>query len=324
MTLPALNAWLIPDAPPVSEMGSANAASPEKRHCLNTKSDLPALTLLYVPADRPERVEKALRSTADIVAIDLEDAVAPNRKTRGRTDLARALEGCELSRAIQVRINPLGSQWHEDDLECVSELPPEVSVRLPKVSSGADIEAVGARLDGRSVHAIIESPLGVENAFEIANSGVSSIALGEADLRSGLGLPLDSGDSSGLFWARARIVNAAAAAGLVPPLMSVYTRIRDLEGLRETSVGARELGFMGRSAIHPIQLDVIREAFSPSADEIDRARNTLGRLRGAHADGSGTVVLEDGSFLDAAMIKASRRTTALSEAVKNNVPVSET
>lgn len=316
MILPAPNARPIPDAPPVSEMGSATAATAEKRHCLKTTSDSPALTLLYVPADRPDRVEKALRSTADIVTIDLEDAVAPNRKTRGRECLTRVLESCELSRAIQVRINPRGSQWHEDDLGCVSELPSEVSVRLPKATSGADIEAVGARLDDRSVHAIIESPLGVENAFEIATSGVSSIALGEADLRSGLGLPLDSGDSSALVWARARIVNAAAAAELVPPMMSVYTRIRDLDGLRETSVGARDLGFMGRSAIHPIQLDVIREAFSPRAEEVDRARNTLDRLRGAHEDGSGTVVLEDGSFLDAAMIRASRRIVALSQAVQ--------
>lgn len=315
MTLPAPNARPITDTPPVSEMGPATAATAEKRHCLKTMSDSTALTLLYVPADRPERVEKALRSAADIVAIDLEDAVAPDRKAQGRVDLARVLRNCELPRAIQVRVNPRGSQWHEDDLKCVSELAPEVSVRLPKAISGSDIDAVGARLDDRNVHAIIESPLGVENAFEIATSGVSSIALGEADLISGLGLPLDSSDSSGLVWARSRIVNAAAAAGLEPPLMSVYTRIRDLEGLYETSVCARGLGFMGRSAIHPVQLDVIREAFSPRADEIDRARNTLDRLRGAHADGSGTVVLEDGSFLDAAMVRASRRIVALSEAV---------
>lgn len=305
-------------------MESVTATTTDKRHCLKTTSDSLALTLLYVPADRPDRVEKALRSTADIVAIDLEDAVAPSRKSRARVDLEKMLKGCELSRPVQVRINPRGSQWHEDDLDFVSELLPAVSVRLPKAIGGADIEAVGVRLGDRPVHAIIESPLGVENAFEIAISGVSSIALGEADLRSSLGLPLDSGDSTGLDWARARIVNAAAAAGLVPPLMSVYTGIRDLEGLHESSARARNLGFMGRSAIHPMQLDVIREAFSPRAEEVERAQNTLDRLRGAHSDGSGTVVLEDGSFLDSAMIRAARRTVALAATVQRDVPVSGT
>lgn len=273
----------------------------------------PVLTLLYVPGDQPERVSKAFASKADVVAIDLEDAVAPGRKRQARENLKELLGAGEPPTSTQVRINPRGSGWHEDDLASIAALPEAVAVRLPKATSREDIAAVKTCLGNRPIHALIESPLGVENAFEIAQSGVSSIALGEADLRSGLNVPAEAGDSPGLFWARSRIVNAAAAAGLAPPMMSVYTGVHDLIGLRESSVTGRKLGFLGRNAIHPKQLDVIREAFCPDEDELGRALGILNRIEGAHADGSGTVVLEDGSFLDVAMVESARRTVAIAD-----------
>lgn len=117
---------------------------------------------------------------------------------------------------------------------------------------------LASRLPGHALHALIESPLGVESAFEIASAG---IGLGEADLRSALGVAT----AEHLGWQRARIVNAAAAAGLEPPAMSVYADVRDLEGLRASCEAGRASGFVGRAAIHPAQLPVIREAFTPSA-----------------------------------------------------------
>lgn len=275
-------------------------------------ADAPLTTLLYVPADRPDRIEKALASSADIVAVDLEDAVAPERKEKARKNVLDLLRGDSRGRHIQVRINPRGSDWHESDLDCIAHLGPDIAIRLPKTIAVEDVQTVRRRAGDRAIHALIESALGVERAFEIASSGVESIGLGEADLRSCLGLPAGARGDDGLTWARARIVNAAAAAGLDPPLMSVYTRLKDDEGLRRSSEYGRSLGFLGRTAIHPAQLETIRAAFRPSMDELEAAKVTLARLDGARVDGAGTVVLSDGSFLDVAMIKSAQRAVALS------------
>ena len=141
---------------------------------------------------------------------------------------------------------------------------------------------LASRLPGRALHALIESPLGVESAFEIASAG---IGLGEADLRSALGVAT----AEHLGWQRARIVNAAAAAGLEPPAMSVYADVRDLEGLRASCEAGRASGFVGRAAILP----VIREAFTPSGAEVARAREVLQGFATASETGGGTFVLAE-------------------------------
>ena len=275
-------------------------------------TDRIVLTALYVPADRPDRVAKALAAGADQVIVDLEDAVAPSAKEAARVALAEALAGAAPGAPpVQVRVNARGSAWHEDDLAAVAALTTDVAVRLPKTASPDDVAAVRGLAPGRRIHALIESAIGVERAFDIASSGVSTIALGEADLRSQLGLP--SGSDEGLQWIRSRVVNAAAAAGLPAPKMSAYADVRDAEGLAGSCAAGRALGFLGRTAIHPSQLPVIERAFRPSAAEAERAREIVSRVGSAAADGSGTVVLEDGTFLDVAMVDAARRTVALAE-----------
>jgi len=269
------------------------------------------LTALYAPGDRLDRVGKALASGADIVIVDLEDAVAPSRKEQARAALAelRPVHGV----GLQVRVNARGGEWHEDDLAAVAELPADVGVRLPKVQSGDEVRAVAERLPGRPIHALLESALGVERAFDIASAGVASIALGEADLRSQLGLPRGVAGEPGLLWARARIVYASAAAGIPAPMMSVYADLADPEGLAASCASGRALGFVGRSAIHPAQLATIESAFAPTPDEVARAREVLSRIASATADGVGTVVLDDGTFLDIAMLESARRTLALAD-----------
>lgn len=297
-----------------------------------------ALTALYVPADRGDRIEKALAAGADIVIVDLEDAVAPSRKDAARAALATLGMGLpgsvgSVGAAVQVRINARGSRWHEADLAAVGALPADVGVRVPKVESAEDIRAVADAVPGHAIHALVESALGVERAFEIASAGiasagiasagvesvgvasagVASVALGEADLRSQLGLAPGMAGEPGLRWARSRLVNAAAAAGLPAPMMSVYADIRDAIGLAASCATGRALGLVGRAAIHPSQLPVIVAAFAPSAAEVARAREVLARVGAARADGVGTVVLDDGTFLDVAMVRAARRTLALAD-----------
>ena len=277
-----------------------------------------ALTLLYAPANRPDRVAKALAAGADIVVVDLEDAVPADEKAAARAGLADAIATRTDEVRVQVRINARGTAWHDADLGAVALLPDWVEARVPKVESAADVAAVRERIPGRRLHALLETALGVENALEIARAGVSSLGLGEADLRSQLGLPRGPEGDPGISWQRSRIVNAAAAAGLAPPIMSVYTNVRDAEGLRQSCREGRAGGFLGRGAIHPAQLPVIREAFAPTADDVSRAEEILARVGGAGPDQGGVFVLDDGSFLDAAMVAGARRTIAVANRARSD------
>ncbi|WP_053205107.1 HpcH/HpaI aldolase/citrate lyase family protein [Jiangella muralis] len=258
------------------------------------------LTLLYVPADRPDRAAKALASAADVVILDLEDAVAPSAK-----DAARAGVGSLLTdeRAVQVRVNAPGTPWGADDLAMVAGLPPSVGVRVPKVSSPADVAAVRAVAGPRPVHVLLETAAGVEAAYAVASApGVASIGLGEADLASDLGV---SGPD-GLAWCRQRLVVAARAAGLPPPAMAVWADLRDDDGLAASCRAGRALGFVGRAAIHPKQLPVIEAGFRPSADEVERAAEVV-----AAVGAGGVAVLPGGRFVDVAMVAQARRVLAL-------------
>lgn len=271
-----------------------------------------ALTWLYVPGDRPDRVAKAFASEADVVVVDLEDAVAPDHKVAARDGLADLLAelGAEHpGRDVQVRVNATGSPWAEADHAVVAALPALVGARLPKVVGAAHVRELAAAVGDRPLHLLVESARGVEEAYDAAraHSRVVTLGLGEADLRSDLGVD----DDDGLAWSRSRIVIAARAAGLAAPSMSVHPHVRDDEGLTRSCAVGRRLGFLGRAAIHPRQLPVIVAAFLPSEDELARAREVLAAVAGAQAMGQGTVLLQDGRFLDVAMVNNARRIVEL-------------
>lgn len=262
----------------------------------------PPLTWLYVPGDRPDRVATALASAADVVIVDLEDAVAADAKAGARQSTADALQAASDLRPVQVRINAVGTPWHEGDLDMAAALPRTVGLRLPKAERVEAVRDVAAAVPDRPLHLLVESALGLEHTYDLASCGVVSIGLGEADLRADLGVTADEG----LLWARGRIVAAAAAAGLPPPSMSAFTDVRDLEGLAASCRTGRSLGFLGRTAIHPAQLAVIRTAFTPTAEEIDRAQQLL-----AAAEGRGAIALPDGRFVDEAVLRQARRVVTL-------------
>ena len=270
----------------------------------------PPLTWLYAPGDRPERFAKAIASEADVIIVDLEDAVAPGHKDAAREN-ARLLLSQPTPKPVVVRINDIRSAWGAADLARLRDTPSLAGVRVPKVESAEDVRAVRTALGSRSLPltCLIESARGVEAAFEIASAdpNVAGIALGEADLRSDLGVS----DEEGLLWARSRIVVAARAADLPAPAMSVYTKIDDLEGLAASCRRGRSLGFVGRAAIHPRQLPVIAECFMPTGAEISAARELLDALAQANTAEHGVVVLASGQFVDRAMIKGAERVVAL-------------
>jgi len=267
----------------------------------------PPLTLLYVPADRPDRVRKALASAADVVLVDLEDAVAPAHKEQARRGLSELLADC--TRPVQVRVNHPGTPWGAADVEAVAALPVPVGLRVPKVEDPAEVRRLADRVPGRRLHLLVESALGVERAFDLAGAAgqVASLALGEADLRSDLRVS----DETGLLWVRGRVVNAARAAGLPSPSMSAYTDVVDLAGLAASCRAGRALGFIGRTAVHPRQLDTIRQSFLPTPAELDRAREVITRVGEARAAGIGALALADGTFLDIAMVEQAHAVLAL-------------
>ena len=265
---------------------------------------------LYVPGDDPRRIEKALATGADAVVIDLEDSVAPNRKEEARSNAATVLESVP-ARPVFVRINAPGSELAARDIAAVAALQLS-GLRLPKVESLESVRLVAETLEAlrseAGIQCLIESALGLEHALEIARSHerVAGISLGEADLAADLGVR----DEAGLLYARSRIVSASRAAGLPGPVQSVYTNVKDLDGLRRSTEEGKNMGFVGRSAIHPSQVPIINEVFTPTEEEVAEAQELLDRLEGEAGSGTGAFVLEDGRFVDRAVVESARRTLA--------------
>lgn len=266
------------------------------------------LTWLYVPGDRPEVVTKALASGADVVVVDLEDAVAPDRKEYARTATAERLTDPQPV-PVHVRINALDGPLAIPDLQSLEGLPGISGLRLPKVTAPQDVVRVATlpSAAGLPLHALLETALGIEHAFAIATAhpALHGIALGEADLRADLGVRGDAG----LDWCRSRVVVAARAAGLAPPPQSVHPDIRDLDTLTASCAHGRALGFLGRAAIHPRQLPVIERAYLPTPEEIEEAEQIVK----AAATDEGAQALPDGRFIDAAVVAAARRTLSLAD-----------
>ncbi len=279
-----------------------------------TRQGHPIRSYLYVPGSDPRRMRKALSSEADAVVFDLEDAVAPSRKEEARRNVAEALRSAP-EKPVFVRINAAGSALAEEDLRAVAG-PNLSGVRLPKTESVEEVRRVAGVLDEHrceaGIQCLLESALGLELAFEISRcSGrVVGVGLGEADLAADLGV---SGEA-GLLYARSRVVAAARAAGLPGPVQSVHTDVRDAAGLRRSTQEGRALGFLGRSAIHPAQVGIINDVFTPTEKELFDAEDLLERLETSAGMGTGAFVLEDGRFVDRAVVERARTVIAFARA----------
>jgi citrate lyase subunit beta/citryl-CoA lyase len=281
--------------------------------------DPPIRSYLYVPGSDPRRIENALASEADAVVLDLEDAVAPNRKEEARETVAGFLRSGD-EKPIFVRVNVPGSALAEEDIEAVAE-PNLAGLRLPKTESAEAVRRVAKRLEDlrceAGIQCLIESALGLELVFEIARAHerVVGMSLGEADLAADLGVR----DDAGLLYARSRLVVATRAAGLPGPVQSVYTNVRDEEGLRRSTEEGKNQGFVGRSAIHPNQLSTINEVFTPTEREVAEAEDLLARLEESAGSGTVAFALEDGRFVDEAVVGSARLTLALARREREEI-----
>ncbi|MPZ62848.1 MAG: CoA ester lyase [Propionibacteriales bacterium] len=255
---------------------------------------------LYVAAHRAEHLAKALSTEADALVVELEDGVPADAKRQARAAGAEFL-ATTATRRTEVRVNGFGTGLLLDDLRAVA--PTGVAaVRVPKVQSVDDVRFVARLLEelgsDAGVVPILESAVGIAGAVEIARAHerVVGILMGEEDLKADLGY----GDR-GLVAARSAVVLAARAAGLPAPLQSVWTRLGDEAGLRADCEDGRELGFGGRSVIHPSQVAVVHEVYTPTDSEVAEARAVLALA------GRGGTVLADGQFVDDASVARARR-----------------
>ncbi len=264
----------------------------------------PPLTWLYAPGDRPRVVAKALAAGADVVVVDLEDAVAADRKEYARDATAELLTEPQPV-PVHVRVNALDGPLAAGDLAALARLPGLAGLRLPKVTAPEQVTGVAEVTGGPPLYALLETALGVERAYRIAGAhpALRGIALGEADLRADLGVRGDAG----LDWSRSRVVVAARAAGLAPPSQTVHPDTRDLEGLAASCAHGRALGFLGRAAIHPRQLPIIERAYLPTERELEEAETIVK----AATIQPGAQALPDGRFIDAAVVATARRTLSL-------------
>ncbi|MBK1783366.1 CoA ester lyase [Prauserella sp. ASG 168] len=270
------------------------------------------ITWLYVPGDRPERFGKACASGADVVILDLEDAVDAVNKDRARDAVTEYLTDRRTGPRLHVRVNDVATDRGCADLAALADLRGLDAVRLPKIESPGDLAAVDAAFGARDLgaYALLESALGVANLHAVAaHPRVSGIALGEQDLATALSLSSEAAFDH----LRLQAVLAAAAAGLGPVAMSVHPHVRDDEGLRASCLHGRGLGMLGRSAIHPRQIPVIRAAFRPSSQEVERAGEIVRTAERSERDGRGAWVLPDGSFVDLPIVARARTTLALAE-----------
>jgi len=265
---------------------------------------------LFAPGHNAKLLNRVFTAGADAVILDLEDAVPPDAKATARAMVAEAL----LDHPAWVRVNAAQTAWGEADLDAVADRA--FGIRIPKVESAGDVEWVTARAPGKPIICAIESARGVLAAQQIAAvPGVRFLAIGGVDLQRDLNT---SGGNLPTLYARSHLVLASRAAGIEPPIDSVYPHLDDTAGLRDQAQLARSLGFYGKSAIHPRQLDTLHEVFTPTADEIEWARSVLA---GFDAAGGDAIRLPTGEFVDLPVADRARR---LLEIAGSRLPAAST
>jgi len=259
-------------------------------------------TYLYVPGSKPDVVEKAFNSDADCIVIDLEDAVHPDKKVDARNFVGEFI-AAGATKPFLVRINNLESKWGKADLEAIA-LPGLAGIRIPKVESVDTVKQAADILNKAKsdalIHLLIESAKGVGQLSALASSDprVAAISLGEADLLSDLRATNDEA----LKFCRNALIVAARAAGLKQPSQSVYANTKDLVGLRESTVHAKETGFFGRSVIHPNQIETVNEVFTPTQQEYEKALEMLSVFEQIQKSGESVMALPNGEMIDPANI----------------------
>ena len=271
--------------------------------------------MLFVPADRPERIGKALASGADAVIVDLEDAVARSAKVAARQALDNAIPPrSQRPRPIFLRINDVTTPWWRHDLATATAIGAD-GVMVPKLEDTEQLVLVRCAMaeDGCAAEliAILETARGLRNGHDIMSDGPTRTNLGVGDLSRDLGLTLDR-DEVIIAPYRAKIVLDARAAGAPAPLDTVWPDLADEAGLAASAARAQAMGFGGKLAIHPKQIAPINAAFTPTAAALGKARRVAAAFDEAEASGNAAIEV-DGEFVDYPVAERARAIVALGE-----------
>ena len=318
---------------------------------------LPARSLLFVPANRPDRYAKAAAAGADKVIIDLEDSVPAGQRAAAREMISPALPGLARERLL-VRVNPIADPDHAADLAAVP-LAAVGGLMVPKVEHAAELRGLAGELERRETAAglaagstflvvLIETARGVRDADALMDAAASlgrdcvaafgaldyGVEVGtepawplrdtEGDERRGTGIIGQRGFSDPaigvepeLLYPRARLTVAAAAAGLEPPLDSPSTHLRDPDRVRAEALAARRLGFQGKLCVHPLQVAPCNEVFTPPPAAVAEARTVVDAYEAAQAAGRGAVAL-DGRMIDMPVVRRAQRTLTLANRLQES------
>ncbi len=285
-------------------------------------------TALFVPGNRPDRVDKAVNTAADAVIIDLEDAVPYALKVDTRPVVRQKVLDHRSPR-ILVRVNALNTEFFHDDLDelAVEDL---ACIIIPKIEKPADIREASRQLSeveskkglppgSISIIALIESALGVENAFHIASEKTDparlfTFAFGAADFTLDMGIEMTKTGEE-IAYARSRLAVACRAAGIDPPLDTPYMiDLKDTQALEADTWRAKQIGFQGKLCIHPNQVDICNTIFSPTEKDIEYAYKVFAAFKEAEAAGT-AVIQVDGKFIDPPVVKLADRILKMAQRI---------
>ncbi|MGA9253781.1 MAG: CoA ester lyase [Roseobacter sp.] len=273
----------------------------------------PLRSVLYIPGSKPRALDKARSLPIDAIIFDLEDAVAPDEKAAARSTLAAALaEGGYGARQKIIRINALNTEWGVEDAAAARDMGAD-AILLPKVDGPAHLDALAAITGDVPLWSMMETPLGMLNAAGIADHALSQgLVMGTNDLAKDMGTRFRA-DRLPLVTGLGLCVLAAKAHG-VAIIDGVYNAFKDEDGLRAECEQGRDMGFDGKTLIHPAQVDIANAAFAPTADEIDLAERQIAAFDAALAEGQAVAVV-DGRIVENLHVATARETLAKRDAI---------
>lgn len=280
----------------------------------------PRRSVLYMPGANQRAMEKAKSLPADTLVMDLEDAVAIDQKDVAREQVVAAVnQGGYGYRELVIRVNGVDTPWFQDDVAAVAKSQAK-AICLPKIESAEQVVQVVAELDAggapsdMEIWAMIETPKGVQqvNAIAAAHPRLSLLMMGTSDLAKEMRIP-HTADRLGFIACLSQCVLAARAEGL-DILDGVHLALDDEAGLHALCEQGKQLGFDGKTLIHPKQIDVANQVFSPEPAEVDKAQRVIAAFEQAESEGKGVVVV-DGKLVENLHVEEAKRTLAIQEAI---------
>jgi citrate lyase subunit beta / citryl-CoA lyase len=275
-------------------------------------------SVLFAPGNRADLIEKLPRSNPDAVVIDLEDAIPnnDNAKTEAREIARTSLEKLLVSNpkcAVFLRVNAVSSQWFQADMQ-TTLVPGLTGIVIPKLERPEQLEIVDEVLEGKNLQVIvgIETARGVERVRELLHPPVTAVYFGAEDFIADMS-GVRTSESLEVFYARSQVVLAARVRG-VQALDIIEAKFRDLEAFRASANTGRSLGFTGKMCIHPDQVAIANEVFSPSASDLERAEKLLDAYEKAAFYGAGVIEFE-GQMVDEPMLARARMMLEVDEEV---------